>query len=50
MSKSLGNFVILQMLIDKGYSPMDYRYFLLMAHYKKSLNFSLKQWMLLKRT
>lgn len=40
MSKSLGNFVTLQMLIDKGYSAMDYRYFLLMAHYKKKLKFS----------
>lgn len=40
MSKSLGNFVTLQMLIDKGYAAMDYRYFLLMAHYKKKLKFS----------
>ncbi len=40
MSKSLGNFVTLQTLIDRGYSPMDYRYFLLMAHYKKKLKFS----------
>ena len=40
MSKSLGNFVTLQTLIDKGYSPLDYRYFLLMAHYKKKLKFS----------
>jgi cysteinyl-tRNA synthetase len=40
MSKSLGNFVTLQTLIDNGFSPMDYRYFLLMAHYKKKLKFS----------
>ncbi len=40
MSKSLGNFVTLQTLTEKGYSPMDYRYFLLMAHYKKKLKFS----------
>ena len=40
MSKSLGNFITLQTLIDKGYSPMDYRYFLLMAHYRKKLKFT----------
>ena len=40
MSKSLGNFVTLQTLIDKGYDPLDYRYFLLMAHYRKKLKFS----------
>lgn len=40
MSKSLGNFITLQTLIEKGYSPMDYRYFLLMAHYRKKLKFS----------
>jgi cysteinyl-tRNA synthetase len=42
MSKSLGNFVTLQSLIDKGYSPLDYRYFLLMAHYRKKLKFSIE--------
>ena len=40
MSKSLGNFITIQTLIEKGYSPLDYRYFLLMAHYKKKLKFS----------
>ncbi len=40
MSKSSGKFVTLQTLMDKGYSSMDYRYFLLMAHYKKKLKFS----------
>lgn len=40
MSKSLGNFVTLQSLIDNGYNPLDYRYFLLMAHYRKKLKFS----------
>lgn len=40
MSKSTGNFIRLQTLIDKGYSPLDYRYFLLMAHYKKKLKFT----------
>jgi len=40
MSKSLGNFITMQTLLDKGYSPIDYRYFLLMAHYRKKLKFS----------
>lgn len=40
MSKSTGKFVTLQTLIDEGYSPLDYRYFLLMAHYRKKLKFS----------
>jgi len=40
MSKSTGKFITLQTLIDKGYSPMHYRYFLLMAHYKKKLKFT----------
>lgn len=40
MSKSTGKFITLQTLIDMGYSPMDYRYFLLMAHYRKKLKFS----------
>jgi cysteinyl-tRNA synthetase len=40
MSKSSGKFVTLQTLMDKGYSPMDYRYFLLSAHYRKKQKFS----------
>jgi cysteinyl-tRNA synthetase len=40
MSKSSGKFITLQTLIDDGYSPMDYRYFLLMAHYRKKLKFT----------
>ncbi len=40
MSKSTENFITLQTLMDKGYTPMEYRYFLLMAHYKKKLKFS----------
>lgn len=40
MSKSSGKFITLQTLMDKGYSPMHYRYFLLMAHYKKKLKFT----------
>lgn len=40
MSKSKGEFIILQTLIDEGYSPMHYRYFLLNAHYRRKLKFS----------
>ncbi|MGV8168933.1 MAG: cysteine--tRNA ligase [Candidatus Nanoarchaeia archaeon] len=40
MSKSSGEFLRLQTLIDKGYSPIDYRYFILGTHYRKKLNFS----------
>lgn len=40
MSKSSGNFLTLQSLIDKGYDPMDYRFFLLGAHYRSPANFS----------
>lgn len=40
MSKSTGNFIRMQTLVDLGYSPLDYRYFLLMAHYKKKLKFT----------
>ncbi len=42
MSKSLGNFITLQTLIDKGYDPAEYRYYLLGAHYKKQLTFTLE--------
>ena len=40
MSKSKGEFITLQKLIDDGYSAMHYRYFLLNAHYRKKLKFS----------
>lgn len=40
MAKSAGNFITLKTLIEKGYSPMDYRYFLLGARYSTPLNFS----------
>ncbi len=40
MSKSSGNFLTLQALVDKGYDPLDYRYFLLGAHYRSPANFS----------
>jgi cysteinyl-tRNA synthetase len=40
MSKSKGEFLTLQALIDKDYDPMHYRYYLLNTHYRKKLNFS----------
>ncbi len=40
MSKSDGNFITIQELVKKGYSPLAYRYFLLQAHYRKQLNFT----------
>lgn len=40
MSKSHGNFLTLQSLIDKGYNPLDYRFFLLGGHYRKQIYFS----------
>lgn len=39
MAKSGKNFIMLQTLIDKGYDPLDYRYFCLQAHYRKELAF-----------
>ncbi len=40
MSKSKGDFLTLSLLKDKGYSPIVYRYFLLLASYRTQLNFS----------
>jgi len=40
MSKSKGESLTLTSLIDKGYEPMDYRYYLLGAHYRTQLQFS----------
>ncbi|MDE5776094.1 MAG: cysteine--tRNA ligase, partial [Treponemataceae bacterium] len=40
MSKSSGNFLTLQSLIDAGYDALDYRYFLLGAHYRSPSYFS----------
>jgi cysteinyl-tRNA synthetase len=42
MSKSLGGFLTLQNLVDEGFDPMDYRYFLLSGHYRSQLQFSMK--------
>jgi len=40
MSKSSGNFLTLQYVIDQGYEALDYRFFLLGAHYRSQLTFS----------
>ncbi|MDR3170421.1 MAG: cysteine--tRNA ligase [Treponema sp.] len=40
MSKSTGGFLTLQSLVDAGYAPLDYRYFLLSGHYRSQLQFS----------
>ncbi|MEK7549825.1 MAG: cysteine--tRNA ligase [Patescibacteria group bacterium] len=40
MSKSLGNFYTLENVLEKGYSPMDFRTLLLGAHYRTQMNFT----------
>ncbi len=42
MSKSKGNFYTLRDLLDRGLSPRAIRYFLLGAHYRKQLNFTME--------
>lgn len=49
MSKSLGNFITLQALfqgdhalLDRPYSPMALRFFILQAHYRSTLSFSVE--------
>ncbi|MCK4888867.1 MAG: cysteine--tRNA ligase, partial [Candidatus Aminicenantes bacterium] len=40
MSKSSGEFLTLQFLVEKGYDPMAFRFLCLGAHYRKQLMFS----------
>lgn len=40
MGKSEGNTYTLDTLIKKGFSPLDYRYLCLTAHYRSQLNFT----------
>lgn len=40
MSKSKGEFITVNTLIEKGYSPLVYRLFCLQSHYRKPLTFS----------
>ena len=41
MAKSAGGFVTLADVVEKGFSPLDYKYHCLTAHYRKQLDF---QW------
>jgi len=40
MSKSKGEFLILDLLKEKGYDPLAYRFFCLQSHYRRPLVFS----------
>jgi len=40
MSKSAGNFLRMQSLLDKNINPLAYRFWLLMAHYRTKMNFN----------
>lgn len=40
MAKSLGNVIYLKTIVEKGFDPMAYRYFLLGARYSTQLNFT----------
>ncbi len=40
MSKSSGQFLTLDRIIEAGYEPLAYRYFLMQAHYRQQLAFS----------
>jgi cysteinyl-tRNA synthetase len=42
MSKSLGNVLSLPAVAEKGYHPLDLRYYLLSVHYRTNLKFSWK--------
>ncbi|MDB4977818.1 MAG: cysteinyl-tRNA synthetase [Candidatus Peribacteria bacterium] len=42
MSKSLGNVLTIPDFIERGYDPMDVRYYLLSVHYRTNLKFSWK--------
>jgi cysteinyl-tRNA synthetase len=42
MSKSLGNFTTIRALLESGVSPMTLRLFVLQAHYRKPLDFTLE--------
>jgi cysteinyl-tRNA synthetase len=40
MSKSKGEFLTVSLLLEKGYSPLVYRFFCLQSHYRRNLVFS----------
>jgi cysteinyl-tRNA synthetase len=39
ISKSLGHTLVLQDLVDRGWLPLSFRYFILQAHYRKQQSF-----------
>jgi cysteinyl-tRNA synthetase len=41
MSKSLGNFITLRQLLDKGYDPASIRHQLISSQYRRELNFTM---------
>jgi cysteinyl-tRNA synthetase len=42
MSKSLGNVLLVPAIVERGYSPLDLRYYLLSVHYRTNLKFTWK--------
>ncbi len=40
ISKSLGNTILLSELTERGYSPLDLRYWFLSGHYRTTMNFT----------
>ena len=42
MAKSKGGFIILNNIIEKGFNPLSFRYWLLTAHYRTQVNFTWK--------
>lgn len=40
MGKSVGNFITMRDITEKGFSPLDYRFFCYTAHYRAQLTFS----------
>ena len=40
MSKSLNNFITIRAIVQKGFSPLAYRYWVLGAHYRSKANFT----------
>lgn len=50
MSKSKGEFLTISLLKEKGYNPLDYRFFCLNSHYRNSLVFSYESLDIAKNT
>ena len=40
MSKSKGEFLTVSLLMDRGFNPLDYRFFAIGSHYRNYLNFT----------